>query len=126
MKEYYKECKSAKQAHNFLKRLGLEGWSPFTPFEGEFIPEWNTLTEEYQLDCWNNLTETRGADVTVYPDFTVSVTKYTCKDIERIEAELLEPETGRAARVPKYNPCAACGGGPGCEYCLYSAQKRAA
>jgi hypothetical protein len=89
MKHYVKECKTLKQVDAYLKKIGLEC---FAEFESYFAPVWY----DFDYDGWQTFDENdaplTGVSVQVekWPDgdFVVSCSKYTAKDIDKLEKEL--------------------------------------
>ncbi len=81
MKNYSKECKNTKQINSFLKSIRLEDFA--------FDTDYN-FPEEFDFDGWVNKEETKGISLQVTKRLEVFVTKYTAKDIEILEKELLE------------------------------------
>ena len=85
MKTYYKECKTAKQAVSYLKRIGLE----------DFVDAWYLTSEEFMArkefdyDSWqefdSNDKPLSGVSIVVTffcGIYEVSVAKYKAKDLE--------------------------------------------
>jgi hypothetical protein len=79
MKTYNKQCKNTKQINTFLRSIGLNDW--------EF--DCDTFPVEFDFDGWINENETKGISILISPGYEVSVIKYTKKDIEELENELM-------------------------------------
>ncbi len=86
IKHYYKECKTAKQAVDFMDKYNVN-------VADEFYIETQIMTgkDKFDFDGWMNLEETKGASVQIVliPNgIEVFISKYTRKDIENLQAEL--------------------------------------
>jgi hypothetical protein len=81
MKNYSKQCKNTKQVNSFLKSIKLEDFA--------FDPDYD-FPEEFDFDTTEYDENDRGVSVQVSKNYFVSVTKYTKKDIEKLEKELME------------------------------------
>ena len=79
MKSYYKECKNTKQVNAYLSKIGAEGFE----FDEDYA-----FPVEFDYDGWQNDDCTVGISVKVTPAYEVFVTKYTAKDIEKMERDL--------------------------------------
>lgn len=80
MKKYYKACKNIEQVNKYLRKIGCEA------FEFDY-DAFEVYTEEFDYDGWQNEEETEGISVKITPSYEVFVTKYTRKDLEKIEKE---------------------------------------
>lgn len=78
MKHLTKQCKSIEQANKYLSSIGLDGLG----CDPEFF------YGDHDVDCWLDSSETKGASVWITKTFEVLVTKYTKRDIEKLEKEL--------------------------------------
>lgn len=83
MKNYYKECKTAKEVVAFMKKYNVEVADAW--YIENFIM---TGKDELDFDGWMNDEETKGASVRITKGLEVFITKYTKKDIEELEATL--------------------------------------
>lgn len=76
MKSYYKACKNTKEVNAYLKKIGCGAFQ----FDEDY-----TFDAEFDYDGWQNAEETEGVSVQVTTSYEVYVTKYTKKDLERLE-----------------------------------------
>ena len=76
MKSYYKACKSMRQVNTFLNKIGLDAFE----FD-EYFP----IDTEFDYDGWQNSDNTEGVSLCVTTSYEVFATKYTRKDLERLE-----------------------------------------
>lgn len=81
MTNYSKQCKNTKQVNSFLKSIKLEDFA----FDADY-----NFQVEFDFDSWVNAEETKGLSLCVTTSLEVFVTKYTKKDIEKLEKELME------------------------------------
>ena len=81
MKQYYKECKDLKQVNSFLKKVGL------VDFEVDVDPlyAFNGGNNDFEFDSWTNDKETKGLSLLITIGCEVFISKYTRKDIEKID-----------------------------------------
>lgn len=86
MKNYYKNLKNIKAVNKYLEKINAEGFSL-----DENLFE-NGLEFEFDYDGWQNEEKTEGISVQITPLFDgsidVVVTKYTDRDIEKMEKEI--------------------------------------
>ena len=80
MKGYYKQCKNTKEVNSFLKKCNLDGW--------EFDKTYN-FPEEFDFDSWINEEQTKGLSLQVSTNYEVFISKYTKKDIEKMESKTI-------------------------------------
>lgn len=78
MKKYYKACKNIKEVNSYLYKIGCGAFE----FDEDIV-----LDAEFDYDGWQNSEETEGVSVQVTTIFEVFVTKYTRKDLEKLENE---------------------------------------
>ena len=76
MKKYYKACKNTKEVNKYLEKIGCGAFQ----FDEDY-----KFDSEFDYDGWQNAEETEGVSVQVTKSYEVYVTKYTKKDLERIE-----------------------------------------
>lgn len=79
MKHYYKQCKNIKEVNKYLAKSGIEGFEFDEDIE---------LTSEFDYDGWQNSDNTYGVSVLVTTSYEVFATKYTDKDIAKLEKEI--------------------------------------
>lgn len=86
MKNYYKNLKNIKAVNKYLEKINAE-W--FSIDENLFE---NGLEFEFDYDGWQNEEKTEVISVQITPLFDgsidVVVTKYTDRDIEKMEKEI--------------------------------------
>lgn len=76
MKSYYKACKTTKEVNAYLNKIGCGAFQ----FDEDY-----SFDAEFDYDGWQNAEETEGVSVQVTTSYEVYVTKYTKKDLERLE-----------------------------------------
>lgn len=82
MKHLYKECRNVKEVNRYLKSIGLEEFSFDVDYD--FLEEFDFDSDQHDLDR-----DGTGVSVKVTTEYEVFVTKYTQKDIDELNAELL-------------------------------------
>jgi hypothetical protein len=80
MKHLSKQCKTAKQAVQYLNSINLDGY-----VDADYL---NSC--DFDFDGWVDSSESKGVSIQVTRDFEVLVVKYTKGDINRLESELLQ------------------------------------
>ena len=76
IKKYYKQWKDLNQVNNYLTKIGLKDFAL------------DSLVEEYDFDSWVDSSEVMGVSVQVDMNFEVFVSKYTLRDLRKLEKEL--------------------------------------
>ncbi len=86
MKNYYKNLKNIKAVNKYLEKINVEGFDL-----DEYLFQ-NGLDFELDYDGWQNEEKTEGISVQITPlydgSIDVVVTKYTDRDIEKMEKEI--------------------------------------
>lgn len=77
MKAFYKNCSNIKQVNSYLKKIGLGSFA----FDQELFDFDNC---DFDFDGWINAEETMGVSVQVTMGYEVFCTKYSKKDIDRL------------------------------------------